>query len=205
MKQMKRGPIRTEADRDRLIEQCQREYAVRRLCQLVVVGELTMVDVRRALGASYGSDDSVVEAILLTTETRHEKGIEAERGGYRAHGIIEIDEDGWWKAMAGNIRSDGHCFDNPRDGLDWLYERVADTQDPSENPVFLDVSVAVGAVRCESEQPLDEVGFCAWCRAYDAAESAEMSKLAGFNEALKVRLGLAEMGRQLSEAAGEFA
>ena len=193
--------LETRADRDCLAEAIRRRAAARRLCQLVVLGESTMCDVRRAFGAACGPDkDQVVEALFLTALRRWDCRDLVRRDLIR-RGLIEfqgtvaksLSSAGWWKAQAGSIRSDGYCFDQASDAIEWLVERYMETawmNGESTEDVFLDIGVNVAPVDCRSELAHDEQGWCERCRYIDTVERFEEKETRAFTDvALKRFVG----------------
>ena len=168
-----------------MVRQINRRAAARRLAELVQSGVLFADDYRLF---TVTDPDVVVDAALalalrarsLFAGTRGQ-----ERIDNRVRGIIELDGDReLWAAKAGSVASDGHCFGNAADAIEWLERAVHNylLGSQHEGDYYLQIGIVEGQIRCNSALPHNEAGWCEVCWAVEQAWRSAMTPRSSVTE-----------------------
>ena len=164
-----------------MVRQIKRRAAARRLAELVQSGVLFADDYRLF---TVTEPDVVVDAALaLALRARGLRDV--VRRDNTVRGIIELDGDReLWAAKAGSVASDGHCFGNAADAIEWLEREVHNyllgTQ--HEGDYYLQIGIVEGQIRCNSALPHNEAGWCEVCWAVEQAWRSAMTPRSSVTE-----------------------
>ena len=164
-----------------VVRQINRRAAARRLAELVQSGVLFADDYRLF---TVTEPDVVVDAALaLALRARGLRDV--VRRDNTVRGIIELDGDReLWAAKAGSVASDGHCFGNAADAIEWLERAVHNylLGSQHEGDYYLQIGIVEGQIRCNSALPHNEAGWCEVCWAVEQAWRSAMTPRSSVTE-----------------------